>query len=802
MRVPLSWLAEWIDLPGDREELLDRLTLAGLEIESVSRTRPDLSEIVVGEVVGAERHPDADRLSVCRVSLGGDETPTIVCGAPNVAVGQKVAVARPGVKLPDGTRIRKARIRGVESAGMICSARELGLGDEHEGILVLDPRAAPGSSLEAVLPPADTVVEVEITPNRGDWCSLLGLAREIRALFGGDLRPPPTEPPEADEPTSACVRISVEDGAGCHRYAGRVVRDVEVGPSPEWLVRRLEAAGLRSVNNVVDVTNLVLLEFGQPLHAFDLERLAERRIEVRRARAGEKLRTLDGEVRELAEADLVIADGGGPVAVAGVMGGADSEVGPETRVVLLEGAHFAPTRIRRTARRLGLHTESSYRFERGVDPEGVRRAVDRAARLLAELAGGVVLRGAVEVLGDPPPQTEQILLDPGRVDRLLGTDLGPEAIAGLLERLGIRTARAPDGRLRCRPPSWRNDLHLPEDLAEEVARLHGYDRIPSTLPRGACPPAHSPRRVAVAERARDLLAAAGLLEAVTLSFYDPGDADRLGFPGDDPRRALVELENPILRDERALRPTLLPALLRAARRNLDRQAPRVRLFEVARVFRARGPGELPEERLAAAGVVAVADGRGLWEPAPPPPIFFRAKGVVERLLAGLELRGRFARAEGEPWLHPGAGAEIRLAGGRIGAVGELHPAVSAAFGIEVPCAAFELDLEAAVAREPAPPRFRPVSNQPAVRRDLALLVDREVAAADLAELIRRRGGEALVSVTVFDRYEGEGIPEGRVSLAFRLVFQRPDRTLTDAEVGAAVEEIVRGLEERFGAVLR
>lgn len=802
MRVPLSWLAEWVDLPEDREELLSRLTLAGLEIESVTPTRPDLSAITVGEVLACERHPDADRLSVCRVELGEGTPATIVCGAPNVAAGQKVAVARPGVRLPDGTRIRRTRIRGVESAGMICSARELGLGEEHEGILVLDPAAAPGSSLESLLPPADTVVEVEITPNRGDWCSLFGMAREVRALFGGELRLPPTEPPEADEPASGAVRISVEDTAGCHRYVGRVVRGVEVGPSPEWLVRRLEAAGFRSVNNVVDVTNLVLLEFGQPLHAFDLERLAERRIEVRRARAGEKLVTLDGEGRELGEEDLVIADGSGPVAVAGVMGGADSEVGPGTRLVLLEGAQFAPARVRRTARRLGLHTESSYRFERGVDPEGVRRAVDRAARLLAELARGSVLRGAVEVLGDPPPRTEEILLDPARVDRLLGTDLGPERTADLLERLGIRTAVAPGGRLRCHPPSWRNDLQLPEDLAEEVARLHGYDRIPSTLPRGTARPVRPPRRVEVAERVRDLLAAAGLLEAITLSFYDPGDADRLRLPEPDPRRSLVELENPILRDERALRPTLLPALLRAARRNLDRQAPRVRLFEVARVFRSRGPGELPEERLAAAGVLAVADDRGLWEPTPPPPTFFLAKGVVEYLLQGLALRPRFARAEHAPWLHPGAGAEVRLGRDRIGAVGELHPATAAAFGLDVPCAVFELDLEGAAAREAGPPQLRPVSNQPAVRRDLALVVDREVAAADLAELIRRRGGEALVSVSVFDRYEGEGVPEGRVSLAFRLVFQRPDRTLTDAEVGAAVEEIVRGLEERFGAVLR
>ncbi|MDX1650368.1 MAG: phenylalanine--tRNA ligase subunit beta, partial [Myxococcota bacterium] len=515
MRVPLGWLSEWIPLPP-LEELVERLTLGGLEIEDVIFTGPALDAVRVGHVLERRPHPDADRLSVCRVDVGEAEAVEIVCGAPNVAADQKVAVALPGVVLPDGTKIKRAKIRGVASRGMICSERELGLGDGHEGILVLPGSAPVGAPLSEVRPAGDTVLDLEITPNRGDWVSMLGMAREVRAHFGGTLTIPETAPPESDPPTADAVEVEIRDAEGCPRYAARVVRGVRVGDSPPWLREHLEAAGLRPVNNVVDVTNLVMLELGQPLHAFDLDALRGRRIRVRSAQEGEKLETLDGQRRELRSEDLVIADGEGAIAVAGVMGGAESEVGPSTRNVLLESALFAPARVRRTARRLGLHSDASYRFERGVDPDGQARAADRAARLLAELAGGEVARGVVEAEGAPPPlPPETIRLETARLNRLLGTDLADDAVAEILARVDVAADVEAAGVLACRPPRWRGDLHLPEDLVEEVARLHGYDRIASTLPHGALAGVGLPERRATREAVRDALCACGLAEVMT-----------------------------------------------------------------------------------------------------------------------------------------------------------------------------------------------------------------------------------------------------------------------------------------------
>jgi phenylalanyl-tRNA synthetase beta chain len=804
--VPLGWLAEWIELPWPGRESLDafveRLTLAGLEIEDVIRTGPDLAGLVVGHVLERKPHPDADRLSLCRVDLGEGEPLEIVCGAPNVAAGQKVVVVPHGAALPDGTRIQRSRIRGVLSNGMICSARELGLSEDAQGILVLDPAARPGAPASEALPGGDVVLDVAITPNRGDWVSLLGLAREVRAHYGGSVRIPPCEPPEAAGEASRRVRVRIDDAAGCPRYVARVVEGVRVDASPAWLRARLEAAGLRSINNVVDVTNLVMLELGQPLHAFDLGAVRGGEVRVRAARPGERVATLDGAERELAGEDLVIADAERPLAIAGVMGGRDSEVRAETREILIESAQFHPSRVRRTARRLGLHSDASYRFERGVDPEGVSRAADRAARLLAELAGGSVARGAVVALGQALPRAEAIALAPERVNRLLGTALGAGEIRALLERVDVAVeAGAGGAALRCRPPSWRPDLGIPEDLIEEVARVHGYDRIEATLPAGAATGAEAPPERALRERARDALRAAGLVELMTFPAIRPGDLDGLRLATDDPRRASVELVNPIQAGESLLRPTLVPSLLRAAQLNLARQAENLRLFEVGRGFRERGAGELPDERAEAAALWTDARTGSLWERRDVP-VFFRAKGAALELLAELGYAASFRPGSVEPFLHPGASGELRVGSEAVVALGELHPETAAAFGIEVPAALLVLDLAALARTPPAPGRYRELSRHPKVRRDLAVLLDRSVAAGDVVEWIRKTGGAGLQAVTVFDRYEGRGVPDGKVSVAFRLEFQRIDRTLTDAEVGRAVERIVKELSQRFGGELR
>jgi phenylalanyl-tRNA synthetase beta chain len=800
MRLPLEWLAEWIDLPPEAE-LVDRLEMGGFEDVLVVRTGPDLSAIRVGCVLERRAHPNADRLSLCRVDLGSGEPIEVVCGAPNVAAGQKVAVALPGTRLPGGTELRRAKIRGVVSNGMICSARELGLGSEHAGILVLDPQARVGAPLPEAIGAPPGILELGITPNRGDAASLLGVAREVRALFGGEIRIPETAPPERGAPAAASVRVRIEAPEACHRYVGRVVRGVRVGESPARVRSRLEAAGLRSINNVVDATNLVLLELGQPLHAFDLGGLAGGEVRVRWAAPGEKLETLDGLLRELDPRDLVIADALRPVALAGVMGGAGSEVTAETRSVLIESAHFDPGAVRLAARRHALRTEASYRFERGVDRAGVGRAADRVARLLAELAGGEVAPGRVEAVGGPPAVVAEVRLEVARANRLLGTALDAAAMRACLERAGI-ACREEDGVLVGAIPSHRNDLAIEEDLIEEVARIHGYDRIPATDPVAALVPGRVPPGWELAERARDALAAAGLCEAISFPFLSPQDLEKLGLAPPDPRARALHLQNPIREEEPCLRTSLLPSLLGLVRQNLARQAEAVRLFEVARVFLPGPPGELPREPLQAAAVVTAPSSPRLWEPRPGPPLFFRLKGVAESLFAALGYRLETTPGSPPPFLHPGAAVALRVGGRVIGALGELHPEVATRFEIEAACALFELDLGALAAIQAARASYREVSRFPLVRRDLALTVDRGCPAGDLLAAIRESGGPDLGAAELFDRYEGPGVPEGRPSLAFHLVFQRADRTLTDDEVAAALERIVRRLDERFGAKLR
>jgi phenylalanyl-tRNA synthetase beta chain len=797
MRVALSWLAEWIDVPPV-DALCERLTTAGIEIESVERTGPDLSGVRVGHVVARERHPDADKLSLCRVDVGEGDPLEIVCGAANVAAGQRVAVALVGVELPGGLRIKKSKIRGVVSNGMICSARELGLGESHDGILVLNASAPVGKPLPEVLRTGDTVLDFELTPNRGDWASMLGIAREVRALFGGELRFPPLAPRESGEAAAKRVSVAIDDRAGCSRYAARVVRGVRVGPSPKWVVDKLEAAGVRSINNIVDVTNLVMLELGQPLHAFDLDRVRGT-VRVRAAKAGEKLRTLDGQDRTLEAGDLVIADDSGAIALAGVMGGAESEVHEGTANVLLESAHFDPKRVRKTARRLGLHSEASYRFERGVDPDGQARAADRAALLLAELAGGAVAPGVVEALGDPVQRASEIALDPARANRLLGIRLSAQEMVALLARVDV--AAEPAGALlRCKLPRYRGDLAIPEDLIEEIARMHGYDAIPATLPPAALEGTTLPPRRATLDAARASLVGSGLTELMTFVGVDAAEHDALRLAPGDARRIAVRIANPIHASDDTLRSQLVGTVLRIARANLARQAAGLRLFELGRVFRPSAPGELPNEPLEAVALISAAEAT-VWDRAETP-VFFQAKAVAERLLADLGKPAAFAGGECEPFLHPGASGAFSVGGKPLVRVGELHPEVAAAFEIGVPSALVVADVDALDALEAEPPEYREVSKHPRVVRDIALLLSREVAAGAVIGTIRRVAGASLTSATVFDRYEGKGVPEGKLSLAFRLVFQRSDRTLTEQEIAKSMERVVSALKHEFEAELR
>jgi phenylalanyl-tRNA synthetase beta chain len=806
MRVSLKWLAEFIELPRE-SDLVERLTLSGFEDVEVTATGPDISEVRVGLVHECGQHPNADRLSLCKVDLGDGELIEVVCGAPNVAAGQKIAFAAVGTKLPDGTVLKRAKIRGVVSTGMICSNRELGLGEEHDGILVLDADAPVGAPLSEVISAGDRELEVGITPNRGDAASVIGLAREVRALFGGELRIPPIEPPETGAAAADAIRVEIEAPDDCHRYVARIVRGVRVGPSPDWVVEKLAASGIRAINNVVDVSNLVLLEFGQPLHAFDLAKLRGETVKVRRAATGEKLATLDGEARELSTEDLVIADAERAIALAGVMGGANTEVGETTTDILIESAHFDPSRVRVGSKRYGLKTEASYRFERGVDRNGIERAADRAALLIAELAGGEVASGRVVAEGSAPSVTEEIRFPTDRANRLLGTDLSKSEMADLLQRVGVGCVAADSDTLVCSIPSHRTDLHLHQDLSEEVARIFGYDRIPTTEPSGVLRGVERPPIWCAAEASRDALVAAGLIECQTLPFVNPDWIEALGLEPGDPRLQAVKLVNPIREEEPLLRTTLLPSILRVVQQNRSRQVGRIEIFELARLFRASGTpsrwgDDLPSEALGLVAAISEREERGLWEASNPAPLFFRLKGIAKKLLNQLGYVAWFPSASPPSHLHPGAAAALEVGGVVVGSVGELHPDVASAFGLDVGCAVMELDLETLVTLPKEGVRFREVSKQPSVRRDLAVVVDVDQPAGEILEAIRKTGGKDLILVELFDRYSGKGVAEGRTSLAFRLVFQRFDRTLKDAEVTKTTDRIVKMLAHRFKGELR
>ncbi len=802
MRIPISWLREYVDVDLAPEALAERLTMAGLEVSAVDHLGEGIRGVVVAQIVEKGPHPNADRLSLCRVT-DGTGIHEIVCGATNMGPGDKVALARVGARLPGGFKIKKTKIRGQVSHGMMCSERELGLGEDHSGILILPADAPVGTDLLEYLGLPETVIEVEITPNRADCLSVVGVAREVAALTGKELRIPQPEVPESGPEIAGITSVEIRAPELCHRYAARVIRGVRVGPSPMWLRRRLEACGVRSINNVVDVTNYVLLELGHPLHAFDMNRLAEGRIVVQRARAGERFTTLDGQERDLDADSLVICDAGRPVALAGIMGGENSEVEPDTTDVLLESAWFLPANIRRTSRRLGLRTEASYRFERGTDIEGLIRALDRATELIARLAGGTVARGifdAYPIVHEP----KRIPVRHDRVRRLLGVAVPPEEVRRILRSLGMIEEAVDDRSVTVRVPTHRVDLEREVDLVEEVARIHGYDRIPTTLPRVPMRPDPAPLRRRIANVARDLLAGQGFHEAVCLSFGDPADDGRLGLPEGHALARHVTLANPLGRETSVLRTTLLPGLLGGLARNQRRQERAARLFEVGRSFHPREEEPLPQEVLRAAAVAAGPRDPLAWWASEEPVGFFDAKGAVETLLAGLGVRDAgFESATDLPWLHPGRAARVTAGDAVLGWVGELHPLRLDAWDLEGPVAVFELDLDAVarVRQEPGP--FPGLPRYPATQRDLAILVEAgRVRARDVVEAVWQAGLTLVRNVEIFDVYRGDRIPEGMVSLALRITYRADDRTLTDEEVRAEETRILEHLAERTGARLR
>jgi phenylalanyl-tRNA synthetase beta chain len=807
VKVPISWLHEHCRPDLDAAALAERLALTGTEVERVTHHGVGVVEgFVVGRVLEVVPHPDADRLRVCRVEIGAEEPVQIVCGAANVAAGQSVAVANPGAVMPDGTRLRKAKLRGVESRGMILSERELEIGVEHDGIMVLDGDGlAAGAPLADVLALGTDVLELEITPNRPDCLGVYGVAREVHAATGAPLGPAPWSEDLGSAGPLAGIEVAVET-ARCARFTARVFEDVTVGPSPPWLKARLMAAGQRPISNVVDITNYAMLLTGQPLHAFDLDRVAGARLVVRDGRAGDMLETLDGESRALDPDMVVICDVDGPTSLAGVMGGARSEVREDTRRVLMESATWDGPNIQRTSTRLGLRSEASGRFEKGLSPEQTLEAQAVATRLLVELCGARIAPGTLDVGGPSGWDSSHALirLRDARVSGLLGAPIVPARSAEILTALGFGVADAADGLDVTVPHFRRNDVTREADVIEEVARIDGVDKLPATLPArrqavGGLTPVQRLRR-----QASDALAAAGLHEALGWSWSAPDLADRLRLPADDPRRRMLAVENPMSAEHGLMRTTLLGSLLDVARRNVTHGSADVAIFEAGAVYLPRDrrkrraeaadrsvsnahssrDAALPSEPFHLAALLTGALRLASWrEAAPPAADFFAAKSVLGALLDALRVDWTVV-AEGEPFLHPGRAASVVVDGVSVGWLGELHPAVAGEWDLDAAVAAFELDLDAVIAAVPGPVRYVDYTSFPDVRQDLAVVVAETVAAGDVVRVVREAGGPLLATAEVFDVYRGEQIGAGEVSLALRLAFRSPERTLTDDEVAA------------------
>jgi phenylalanyl-tRNA synthetase beta chain len=803
MKVPVSWLAEYCDPGLDARALAERLDMTGTAVERVTHHGvgdSDGDAFVVGRVLEAERHPDADRLTVCRVAVGEGEVAQIVCGAPNVQAGQVVAVARPGAVMPDGSTLGKAKLRGVESAGMILAEDELGIGTDHAGIIVLeDDSLVPGTPLADVLPIETDVLELEVTPNRPDCLAVYGVAREVHAATGAALASPPWREDPGQEGEVAGVEVVVEAADLCPRFTARAFEDVKIGPSPEWLKARLMAAGQRPISNVVDITNYVMLLTGQPLHAFDLDRVAGGRLVVRRARDGETMETLDGAVRELDSEIVVIDDADGPTSIAGVMGGARSEVGEDTTRVLLEAATWIGPNIHRTSLRLGLRSEASGRFEKQLQPEQAMEAQAVATQLLVELCGARVVPGTIDV-GGPGPEPPVIRLRHARLAGVLGVEVPPARSAEILEALEFEVARSDDG-LDVRPPAFRrDDVTREADVIEEVARINGLEHVPATLPARRAAIGRLEREQRLRRRAQDLLADRGLHEVLGWSLVAPDVVDRLRLAPDDPRRRALHLENPMSEDQSAMRTTLLAPLLDVAARNVAHGSPDAGYFEVGPVYLGQGDGELPDERERLAVLLTGSPGQPSWRSGPPPAAdFFAVKGYLAALLDALRVPWSVAPAT-EPFLHPGRSAAVLVDGRPAGWIGEVHPLVAQDWDIER-AAAFELDLTSLWEAVPIVATYEDVPAYPSVREDIAVVVSDDVPADRVIQIIVS-AAPSLERVELFDVYRGAQVGEGRVSLALHCEFRAADRTLTDEEVAREREQVTAALERELGATLR
>lgn len=797
MRVSLNWLKDYIALDDDVDALAEKMTMLGLEIEAVERKGDEFKSLVVGEIKSIEPHPDADKLVVCQTDVGA-EVVEIVCGAKNMKVGDRVPTVLVGGSLPGGFKIGKRKMRGVTSHGMMCSAKELGLGEDHSGLLILKDHAEPGADVLDLLHMRDVVFEIEITPNRGDWASMVGIARELAAAYGKQYCLPKPNIPENGPPIAEFTSVTIEDPDLCPRYAGRVLENVKIGPSPAWLCQRLVAAGQRPINNVVDITNYVLLETGHPLHAFDYDTLDEHRIVVRRALPGERIKSLDGETRMLSGEMLVIADAAKPVAIAGVMGGEETEVGEGTSRVFLESAYFKPQSVRKTARSLSMNTEASAHFQRGADPDMVVRALDRAAELMVELCGATCAQGAAD---EYPVKVEQsiISLRYARTNALLGAEIDGEEQKGYLAGLGFEVVGSDAESCAVRVPTWRHDMREEADLIEEVARLYGYDRIVTTLPV-----VHRTEEIFAPEdraerKLRDFLVGIGLDEVVHWTFSCREDVAKAKL--DKAYPDLVSLANPLSEKQANMRPSLIPALLQTATYNVRRGSKNLALFEIGPVYRPVPESLQPEQQTHLAVLLTGANHAAHWSETARPVTFYDLKGYAEVLLESLASEYTYTEVKFGPW-KPGATGRIAVGESILGHFGEIDKGVLDAFDLDQTSYVMELDITTLLTAVKPHAQFEEPPKFPPSLRDMAVVVGGDTPAGDIAAAAQEAGGRTLKSVDIFDVYTGEQVPAGKKSVALSLVFQGKEGTLRDEDTQKSWDKILKRLQTKFDAELR
>ena len=795
MKISLRWLKRYVDIDVPVDDLCSRMIMSGFEVESVEDLSASMNRVVAARILKLEKHPDADKLQLCSMDVGGEAPIQIITGADNVFEGALVPAALHDSRLPNGMHIKRGKLRGLPSEGMLCSGEELGLreydypGAEVHGILILQGEWQPGTDMRQILQLDDVVIDFKITANRPDCQSVLGVAREIAVALGKEFRPPVPRYRDVGGDVREHIAVTVEDFDLCPRYYGRVVRNVRMGESPDWMKACLKAAGMRPISNIVDITNYVMLETGQPMHAFDMRDIRGRQIVIRRAKAGETITTLDDKHHELTPEMLVIADEEAPSCLAGIMGGLDSEIKPDTVDLFLECAKFRRDNVRRTARTLGMRTESSARFEKGVDIRNVEYAMERALQLIDELNAGDIVAGAVD-LHETLPEERVLKVEAERITELLGVSIPAETMVDILNRLSIPTILQ-DGTLTCRIPTFREDIEGRADLAEEVMRIYGYDHIVATPMRGEIVRGKKQPEMVQTDRLKARLIANGMREITTYSFISGKAPDLLGLPADDSRRQAVVLLNPLGEEYSTLRTQLVTSMLTVLATNASRKIPAVRFFEVSKRFVAKSlplteqPDEIPVLCLGLYG-----EGEDI----------FTLKGVLENLFAAFGVQADYAVAA-EPYLHPGRQASARSGDTVLATLGEMHPDVAAKYGLNERVYVAEVELRALFAAAGGPIVYKPLPRFPAVERDLALLCDDDLPVAEIEKAIRSAGGRYLESVQLFDVYRGAQITAGKKSVAYSLMFRSPEGTLTDAEIEPALKKIFKSLHEK-GCILR